>query len=286
MLTEIAQGGDIADAAADRRRGDRVAAQRLDSSLRRTRLGPPSTDCDDDHRLPRRAPRAATRSSRSSPPPVAPRRRDRRCPYWLLLPSVAVLVVMLGYPALPPGRAVGAGVRARADVRCSPPRGSGLDNFRELLDRRLLLDGPVAHAVFCAVNVALTMVLGVLIALLLNSARQRRCGCCCRHVADPRLGDAGRSPPRSCGSGSSTPSTASSTGRFDRRTFVARRADVVLHGGDDHRGLDGHPVRRLHHLRRAQPDPHRADRGRPASTAPAQWPGGASSSSPRSSRSC
>ena len=51
-------------------------------------------------------------------------------------------------------------------------------------------------------------------------------------------------------------------------------------GGDDHRRLDGHPVRRLHRVRRPDPDPRRAARGRPASTAPARRTRSATSSFP------
>ena len=74
------------------------------------------------------------------------------------------------------------------------------------------------------------------------------------------LGDARRCPPPSCGSGCSTRSTASSNwllttlgiGDFQGHSWLSEPI-VVLHGGHDHRGLDGHPVRRLHAVRR--PDP-------------------------------
>ena len=97
------------------------------------------------------------------------RPRPPALPYVLLLPSV----VVLGDARLPARAArhhVDAGVRPAAGVRATRPVGRS----RQLPydpRRRALLDRLVARRtlIFCFVNVALTMVLGVLVALLLDA---------------------------------------------------------------------------------------------------------------------
>ena len=151
----------------DGRRRDRGAAQRLDSrsvnhQTPHITYGLSRWLCCD----------ACTRGRRPDhlgSPPRAARRRSSALPYWLLLPSIAVLVRDARLPALPPGRAVAAGVRARRRCSASRPTWVGLDNFREILTERYFWTVLWRTLIFCAVNVALTMVLGVLIALLLQA---------------------------------------------------------------------------------------------------------------------
>ena len=54
----------------------------------------------------------------------------------------------------------------------------GLDNFRDDLRRPEFWAVLRRTVVFCAVNVVLTMVLGMAIALLLKQPRRAACGCC------------------------------------------------------------------------------------------------------------
>ncbi len=95
-------------------------------------------------------------------------RRSSALPYWLLLPSVAVMVVMLGYPLY---RLVVLSLHEYGleQIFGQPAAWVGLDNFREILTEDYFWTVLWRTLIFCAVNVALTMVLGVLIALLLNA---------------------------------------------------------------------------------------------------------------------
>jgi N,N'-diacetylchitobiose transport system permease protein len=99
------------------------------------------------------------------------RRRGRRSsalPYWLLLPAVTVLVVMLGYPLY---RLVVLSTHefGLEQIFGQPAAFVGLDNFREILNERYFWTVLWRTILFCAVNVFGTMFLGVLIALLMNS---------------------------------------------------------------------------------------------------------------------
>ncbi len=95
-------------------------------------------------------------------------RRSSALPYWLLLPSVAVMVVMLGYPLY---RLVVLSLHEYGleQIFGQPAAWVGLDNFREILTEDYFWTVLWRTLIFCAVNVALTMVLGVLVALLLNA---------------------------------------------------------------------------------------------------------------------
>jgi N,N'-diacetylchitobiose transport system permease protein len=95
------------------------------------------------------------------------RRRVRPLPYTLLLPAIAVLGLMLGYPIV---RLVTLSLQkfglkqqfgAAADW-------VGLKNFRTILHDPEFWAVLRRTVVFCAVNVALTMALGMAIALLLK----------------------------------------------------------------------------------------------------------------------
>jgi N,N'-diacetylchitobiose transport system permease protein len=99
------------------------------------------------------------------------RRRGRRSsalPYWLLLPAVTVLVVMLGYPLY---RLVVLSTHEYGleQIFGQPAAFVGLDNFREILNERYFWTVLWRTILFCVVNVFGTMFLGVLIALLMNS---------------------------------------------------------------------------------------------------------------------
>lgn len=98
---------------------------------------------------------------------VTQRRRRPSLPHLLLLPAVAVLLVLTGYPLV---RLLVMSTQkyGRAQVFGQPPEFVGLDNYTRVLGDRqfwVVLGRSVA---FCAVNVALTMVLGMLVALLLT----------------------------------------------------------------------------------------------------------------------
>jgi len=104
---------------------------------------------------------------------VAPVRRGRRrrasaLPYVLLVPATALLVVMLGYPLV---RLVTLSLQEYGlpQVFGRPAPWVGLENFREILTESYFWTVLWRTVGFCAVNVALTIVFGGLIALLLEA---------------------------------------------------------------------------------------------------------------------
>jgi N,N'-diacetylchitobiose transport system permease protein len=105
-----------------------------------------------------------------APIPAGTRRRPSSwsLPYLLLLPAIVVLGVMLGYPLV---RLVTLSLQeyGMAQVFGTPAPWVGLANFREILGESYFWTVLWRTVTFCAVNVALTMVLGVLIALLLEA---------------------------------------------------------------------------------------------------------------------
>ena len=95
------------------------------------------------------------------------RRRYRpSLPHLLLAPAVAVLAVLTGYPLV---RLLVMSTQefGRAQVFGKPPEFVGLDNYTAVLGDRQFWVVLGRSVGFCAVNVVLTMVLGMLIALLL-----------------------------------------------------------------------------------------------------------------------
>ena len=100
--------------------------------------------------------------------PTARRRRSSALPYWLLLPATSVMVVMLGYPLY---RLAVLSVHeyGMSQIFGQPAAWVGLDNFRQILSERYFWTVLWRTLIFCAVNVAGTMVLGVLLALLLQA---------------------------------------------------------------------------------------------------------------------
>lgn len=101
-------------------------------------------------------------------PAVVARRRPSALPYVLLLPATLVLGVMLGYPLV---RLVSLSLQEYGlpQVFGTPAPWVGLANFREILTESYFWTVLWRTVAFCIVNVALTMVLGVLAALLLEA---------------------------------------------------------------------------------------------------------------------
>jgi N,N'-diacetylchitobiose transport system permease protein len=99
-------------------------------------------------------------------------RRSSVLPYALLLPATAVLVAMLGYPLW---RLVVLSLQEYGlpQVFGRPAKWVGLANYREILGEGYFWTVLWRTIAFCAVNVALTMVLGVLTALLLDALGRR-----------------------------------------------------------------------------------------------------------------
>ena len=98
----------------------------------------------------------------------AKRRRPSALPYWLLLPATTVMVVMLGYPMYRLA-VLSTHEYGMEQIFGQPAAWVGLDNFREILNERYFWTVLWRTLIFCAVNVVGTMVLGVLIALLLQA---------------------------------------------------------------------------------------------------------------------
>ena len=101
-------------------------------------------------------------------PVPARRRRSSALPYVLLLPSVIVLGAMLGYPLV---RLATMSLQEYGlpQVFGQPADWVGFANFRAILEDDYFWTVLWRTLIFCFVNVALTMVLGVLIALLLEA---------------------------------------------------------------------------------------------------------------------
>ncbi|MFV0308797.1 MAG: carbohydrate ABC transporter permease [Desertimonas sp.] len=112
-------------------------------------------------------------AAEGTPEPRARERRRRRAttpalPYLLLAPAVIALVAMLGYPL------VRLAIMSVQDYELPqvfgrPAAWVGLENYRQLLGESYFWTVLWRTIVFCAINVALTMGLGVLVALLLDA---------------------------------------------------------------------------------------------------------------------
>jgi N,N'-diacetylchitobiose transport system permease protein len=116
----------------------------------------------------------ATLAPPASGPAVGPTSRGRRpgsrrravVPWLLLGPAIAVLLVLTGYPLV---RLVITSTQhyGRAQVFGQPPEFVGLDNYTRVLSDPQFWRVLARSVVFCGVNVALTMTLGMLVALLI-----------------------------------------------------------------------------------------------------------------------
>jgi N,N'-diacetylchitobiose transport system permease protein len=103
-----------------------------------------------------------------TPPVAKARRRSSALPYALVLPSIIVLGAMLGYPLV---RLVTLSMQEYGlpQVFGQSAPWVGFDNFRTILEDSYFWTVLWRTLIFCFANVVLTMMLGVLIALLLNA---------------------------------------------------------------------------------------------------------------------
>jgi N,N'-diacetylchitobiose transport system permease protein len=104
---------------------------------------------------------------------VAPRRRRvPAMPYLLLVPAVVALAAMLGFPLVRLGTLALQEFGMRQQFGAAAPW-VGLRNFRDILGDDEFWSVLRRTVVFCAVNVALTMVIGMAVALLLKRLGRR-----------------------------------------------------------------------------------------------------------------
>jgi N,N'-diacetylchitobiose transport system permease protein len=113
---------------------------------------------------------AATTSPVTLPPDAARgtrRRRGSRLPYALLIPSVLILLLAAGYPL---GRQLVMSLQeyGLAQQFGQPAEWVGLDNYVELVTDPYLWAVVARSILFCLVNAALTMLVGVAIAMLMT----------------------------------------------------------------------------------------------------------------------
>jgi N,N'-diacetylchitobiose transport system permease protein len=108
-----------------------------------------------------------TREARVSGAIAARIKRRSPLPFLLLAPTFVLLLVLTGYPLL---RLLVMSTQkfGRAQVFGAPPEFVGLQNYRTVLTDPQFWTVLGRSAVFCVVNVAVTMVLGMLVALLLT----------------------------------------------------------------------------------------------------------------------
>jgi N,N'-diacetylchitobiose transport system permease protein len=113
---------------------------------------------------------AATTSPVTLPPDAARgtrRRRGSRLPYALLIPSVLILLLAAGYPL---GRQLVMSLQeyGLAQQFGQPAEWVGLENYVELVTDPYLWAVVARSILFCLVNAALTMLVGVAIAMLMT----------------------------------------------------------------------------------------------------------------------
>lgn len=96
------------------------------------------------------------------------RRRTPRVPYILLIPTVAILLLALAYPV---GWQIYTSLHEYGLKQQfgAPAEFVGLHNFARLVTDPELWDVIVRSLVFCVVNAAATVVIGVLVALLMRA---------------------------------------------------------------------------------------------------------------------
>ena len=111
------------------------------------------------------------------------RRRGGLLPYVLLVPTLVAIGAGLGYPLV---RLVVLSTQefGRRQQFGAPAEYVGADNFTEIFGSSYFWDVLWRSLIFCAVNVALTIVLGTLLALLLERlgtghAHRRSAWRCC-----------------------------------------------------------------------------------------------------------
>jgi N,N'-diacetylchitobiose transport system permease protein len=98
---------------------------------------------------------------------TAPRARRTPLPYLLLVPAAVALAVALGYPLV---RQIVLSFQdfGLAQQFGKPPEWVGIDNYRELITDPYLWRVTLRSLVFCLVNAAATMIIGVGLALLMR----------------------------------------------------------------------------------------------------------------------
>ncbi len=97
-----------------------------------------------------------------------PRRRKRRAPYLLLVPAVGILILGLGYPLI--WQAVTSFQQyGLAQQFGKPAPFVGLENYITIATNGELWAVVVRSLVFCIVTAFLTMTIGTLLAMLMNS---------------------------------------------------------------------------------------------------------------------
>ena len=98
--------------------------------------------------------------------PLRRRRRFSWAPYALVLPVVAAIAIVLGYPMV---KLVTLSFQKYGLFELIQHKGVwvGLDNYGSILHDNVFWDTVVRTVIFTVVNVALTIVLGTLMALLL-----------------------------------------------------------------------------------------------------------------------
>lgn len=108
------------------------------------------------------------RRSAERPARPIPRRRPAPLPYLLITPAVLALCLALGYPLV---RQVLLSFQefGLAQQFGRPPEWVGLANYRELLSDAYLWRVTLRTIVFCVVNAAVTMLLGVGLALVMRA---------------------------------------------------------------------------------------------------------------------
>ncbi|HEY9379115.1 MAG TPA: sugar ABC transporter permease, partial [Jiangellaceae bacterium] len=112
----------------------------------------------------------ATTSPVTMPPqpvPRARRRRGSRLPYALLLPSVVILLLAAGYP-LVQQLVMSLQEYGLAQQFGQPAEWVGLDNYVELVTDPYLWTVVARSILFCLVNAALTMLVGIAVAMLMT----------------------------------------------------------------------------------------------------------------------
>ncbi|WBU36773.1 carbohydrate ABC transporter permease [Homoserinibacter sp. YIM 151385] len=100
-------------------------------------------------------------------PARTPRRRIQLGPALLLLPSVALLAVIIGWPLIQLF-VMSFQEYGRAQVFGAPPEFVGFQNYADILSDQNFWAVLGRSVVFCIVNVVLTIVLGTSIALLMQ----------------------------------------------------------------------------------------------------------------------
>lgn len=111
---------------------------------------------------------SAARERPTAPPPEVRHRRQPVAPYVLLIPSIAILLLALGYPLVwqfwTSTQKFGL-----AQQFGKPPQFVGLANYAQLFTDAQTWAVVGRSIAFCLVNAAITVLVGVLVALLMNA---------------------------------------------------------------------------------------------------------------------